>query len=390
MAAVKRKKRQIDAYNTFRGICAIGILFSHMSYLGDAVNPFWRTVYTHFMRFGSRCTSFFFIVSGFLLVYTWKDEDFGIYIKKKLKRLYPLTIVVFLLAVVCSYVFTDTVNAGLTAGSPLWIVSAILNVLLLKAFIPVEEVFYSFHGPSWYISFLFVFYVVGYFIIKKLKKNPGKAKKTIWFAIVIAYVAQFILCMAIDNAVENAALSNARLYLSYVNPYFRIFGECLLGAMLCEYMPLIQKRLGARRRQDLFEIAATLVFFGFFVLNNIVGSSIWNAWIWFVPVGILLIVFYPDDGFVSGIARTRPCQFIGNISFEIYMTHAFVYEGIPVIAGIFSESLENWVVYHAGTRFVITLIASLIFAWLVHVAMNKKERKSFIGKFARKVHALPK
>lgn len=63
-------KRKIYSYNALKGIGAVGILFSHMSYLSDAVNPFWRIVYDHFMRFGSRCSSLFFVISGFLMAYT--------------------------------------------------------------------------------------------------------------------------------------------------------------------------------------------------------------------------------------------------------------------------------------------------------------------------------
>lgn len=50
------RRKQISSYNALRGICAVGILFSHMSYLGKGVNPFWSSLYVHFMKYGSRCT----------------------------------------------------------------------------------------------------------------------------------------------------------------------------------------------------------------------------------------------------------------------------------------------------------------------------------------------
>lgn len=364
------KKGKIDSYNALRGICALGILFSHMSYLSNASNPFWKFLYDHFMRYGSRCCSFFFILSGFLLAYTWKDENFRRYIKGKLKRLYPLTFFVFILAVACAFVLNETVNGDMPIGSPLWLLSAILNLLLLKAFVPIESVFYSFHGPSWYVSVLFVFYIVGYFIIKKIK-NSADTHRTITLAaggILGIYVIEFVLCLVVDT--KN--LSDARLYLTYVNPCFRIFGEGMLGVLLCELMPQIQERIKFLNKSGL-EIFALTIFLIFFIVNNFISSSIWNAWVWFFPVSLVLIAFYKDGGTIASFFKGSFWQFLGNISFEVYMTHAFVYEGIPIAVGLVSNSMKSWIVYHAGTRFVCTLIASIVFAWVLYFTLNLRK-----------------
>ncbi|MCQ4022559.1 MULTISPECIES: acyltransferase [unclassified Ruminococcus] len=376
------KKRQIKSYNAFRGICALGILFSHMSYLSDASNPFWATFYDHFMKYGSRCTSFFFIMSGFLLAYTWKELPFNKYIKGKLKRIYPLTLFVFILAVGCSFILNDTVNEGVAIGSTQWIINAVLNITMLKAFVPVESVFYSFHGPSWYISVLFIFYIVGYFIVKSLKnknsnicdKRNSNRKALLFISVVcaIAYLIQLAVCLVVDIN----ALSDCQLYLTYINPYFRIFGEGLLGILLCEYMPAIREKI-SNLNKSILEIVAFLAFIGFFLVNNFIHSSVWSAWIWFVPVSLIIIAYNEDAGIVSKIAKGRFWQFLGNVSFELYMTHAFVYEGLPVIAGVVSTELKGWLIYHAGTRFLITLVASVIFAWVVHLILN-------IGKLKKK------
>lgn len=195
------------------------------------------------------------------------------------------------------------------------------------SFIPIESVFYSFHGPSWYVSVLFVFYIIGYFITKRIK-NRNTNKPIIWLG----------------------------------------------GILLCELMPQIQKRIQSLNK-DLLEIVALIVFVGFFIVNNFASSSTWGAWVWFIPVSLLLIAFYKDDGVISSLFKRRFWQFLGNISFEVYMTHAFVYEGLPVAAGVVSGTMKSWIVYHAGTRFVITLIASIVFAWVVHIVFNSQKWK---------------
>lgn len=371
-------KRNIVSYNALRGLCAVGIFCHHNSYLADALNPFWQGIYNCFLKYGSRCTSFFFIMSGFLLAYTWKDRNFGDYIKRKLKRLYPLTLFVFVLAIGCSFVLNDAVNGSMAVGSNMWWASIILNLTLLKAFVPIEDVFYSFHGPSWYISVLFVFYIVGYFSVKKLKAEQvvkaGTYKSVndrlapilrIGGGICLIYLVQFVLCVVVDTK----GLSGMRLYLTYVNPYFRIFGEGMLGVFLCETMPWIQERIKCWNKSVL-EVSSLILFVAFFLLNYFIRSSVWSAWVWFIPVTFLIVSFNDDSGILSRCFCGRDWQFLGNISFELYMTHAFVYEGLPVIVGLVSGSLRSWLVYHAGTRFVITFVLSVVFSWVIHVVLE--------------------
>lgn len=366
------QKRQINSYNTLRGICAVGILFSHMSYLGKSVNPFWSNLYLHFMKYGSRCTSFFFIMSGFLVAYSWKDASFSKYIKGKLKRIYPLTILVFLLAVACSFVLNDAVNEGMGMGEPLWILSVILNPLLLKAYVPVESVFYSFHGPFWYVSVLFGFYIIAYFVIKKLNAmDKKKADLILGYEILAVYAVQLIVCLLVDFM----QLDQLRLYLTYVNPYFRIFGEGMVGILLFRKMPDIQNAFRTVNT-TLAEIIAMIVFIADFLLNNLVNSSIYSAWIQVIPMSFLLIAFYNDEGAVSKCFQKRGWRELGKISFELYMTHAFVYEGLPVIAKVLNKGLGEWIVYHAGTRFIITFFACIAFAEIVHVLLNMRRRKT--------------
>lgn len=144
----------------------------------------------------------------------------------------------------------------------------------------------------------------------------------------------------------------------------------MLGVMLCEYMPEIQEKLKKVNRNSL-EITAFLVWDGFFVMNNVVKSSIWSAWLWFIPIGFLMIAFYEDTGILSRVSKTKPLLLLGDISFELYMTHAFVYEGIPVICYAINANIGKWIVYHAETRFLITLLGSIIFAYFVHILMKK-------------------
>ena len=378
------KRGRIASYNALKGLGAVGILFSHMSYLGAAENPFWWNFHHYFMRYGAVCSSFFFLCSGFLLHYTWKEgtgsggHAFGVYLKKKLKRLYPLALFVFLLAVGVELLMpgNGVVTEGMQLGSPLWLFCVAANLLLFKAFIPDRRVFYSFHGPSWYISVLFFFYAAAFAFVRGLKSGTEESRARWRRATLIccaaAYTIELVICVAVDRGV--GGLENHSLYLTYVNPYFRIFGEGFAGILLCEYMPRISRAV-RKCSADLLEICGIAAFLCGMLLKNVIHTSLMNAWLQSALMGFVLIAFRSDAGRVSGALKRRPFQLLGDISFELYMTHAFVYEGLPVAAGIVSGAMRGWLIAHAGTRFVITFVLCVVFAWIVHFFLEQLTRK---------------
>ena len=167
------RRKYIMSYNALRGFAAAGIFFSHMSYLGKSDMAFWRELYRFFMSPGSYCSSFFYILSGFLAVFTWKDISFQKYMSGKMKKIYPLALAVLLLAIGVDAVMggSETVSGSISVGSREWWFNILMGIIMLKAFIPVESTFYSFHGPSWYLSALVVFYVLAWFIVPRLVGN---------------------------------------------------------------------------------------------------------------------------------------------------------------------------------------------------------------------------
>lgn len=279
-----------------------------------------------------------------------------------------MALCVFLLALLIDIFMggNSVINKDVAAGSQLYFVNILLNLTMMKAFVPIENIFYSFHGPSWFLSSLVVFYLIAYFLIPKVK---GEKK---WLHLVcgicaLVYAMEFITCIYI-------AKDNNNLWLCYVNPFFRIFGECFLGIILYIYMPKLTLLI---RRQTAIEIIAIFFALTVYISMNFIHSRILAAWIHALPVSILLIAFNKDTGIISNLFSSRPMQMLGNISFELYMTHAFVYEGIPVALGIVSLYAKNWVVGHPAIRFVITFFSAIIVAHIVHLILYKDSREKY-------------
>lgn len=358
------KNDRIETYNALKGIGALGILFSHMAYLSESDNLFWKGFYDIFMGKGAVCCTLFVLCSGFFLNYAWKDYKFGQYIVKKLKRIYPLTIIVFVMALIIDVIFSgnEIVSQGVVTGSAAWYFNAVANIFLFKAFVPFETTFYSFHGPSWYISVLFAFFLIAYPFVKGLHgKHKEKWARIIWICCIAAYIVELIVCILVEIKNWNG------LWLCYVNPWFRIFGEGFAGILLCEKMDSLQSRIKHINFAEL--LASTLFIVGFLIRN--IDISICDAWIQIIPMGCMLIAFRRGEGIISKSLKSKGMQFIGDVSFELYMTHAFVYEGLPIAVGFVSKSIAKALVMHAGIRFLITLLLSIIVAKVVHIFIKR-------------------
>lgn len=96
----------------------------------------------------------------------------------------------------------ETVSGNVSVCSQKWWFNVFMGITMLKAFIPWESTFYSFHGPSWYISALVVFYVLFWVIARIMADSGYKTRKKIWMGIIltciIAYVLQVVVCLTVD------------------------------------------------------------------------------------------------------------------------------------------------------------------------------------------------
>ncbi len=240
------RKTYNKSYNAIRGFAAVGIFLSHMSYLKGSDVPFWRALYNLFFRHGSSCSSLFYIMSGFLAVYTWRNIGFREYISGKIKKIYPLVLGVLFLAIAVDVVMggSETISGNVSVCSQKWWFNVFMGITMLKAFIPWESTFYSFHGPSWYISALVVFYVLFWVIARIMADSGYKTRKKIWMGIILTCIIAYVLQVAVCLTVDVKELKNVRLWITYINPYFRIFGECFLGTIIAGYIDKIKKNSG--------------------------------------------------------------------------------------------------------------------------------------------------
>ena len=114
----------------------------------------WSSVPLGPFRYGFVGVTFFYILSGFVLTWTWRPHDsLRFFYLRRFARVYPL----HLLTAMIALAFAALGVRGEGEVSPL---TALLNLALLQAWVPDLAVVGALNGPSWSLSNEAFFYAV--------------------------------------------------------------------------------------------------------------------------------------------------------------------------------------------------------------------------------------
>ena len=162
------RKQNIDGLDLLKAIAATIIVFHHYQQVFDVLFP-WINFYNGTIYFGY-FVELFFLISGFVSVYTLKDDNnvFGISnvaknLAHKLSRIFPIVTIALIFEIIIK-----TIDYSLFATGDL---SSIYNVKTLFAnFLLLFRGWGVFdmmgiNNPTWYLCILIQCYIVFYVII---------------------------------------------------------------------------------------------------------------------------------------------------------------------------------------------------------------------------------
>lgn len=144
-----------DSFQAIKALAFLGIFASH----------------------GAWGVSVFFILSGFLMFYSYSDTDritdysikysmnFGV---NKIKRLYHLHIVSLISAI--PFLVKEYMGCGGIKRFLYPVIKVGLNIVLAQAWIPSSGVYFSLNAVSWYLSVMFFLYSMFPLILRFMKK----------------------------------------------------------------------------------------------------------------------------------------------------------------------------------------------------------------------------
>ncbi len=330
----------------FRFIAALWIVFFHFG--TTATTNINNPIITRVVSNGFQAVSFFYVLSGFIMAYlyysSFLDNQFQLFKfwKARFARIYPA----YFVALLFCFLFY------LYWGTDLRLVDSIVELLCLQTW--KCSSFPGYNYPDWSISVEFFFYLIFPFVIKKFVFLSTKLIALI--VLVFWFTTQYLY-----NVID---LDSQKIFedfpLFHVSSFiFGVFG----GVLFFRYNSFLINLNFVKIFSTLIAISGILFtcHFLFGVKENIGFYS---------PVFLLLIfVFVLDRTYFSVLFANRFADYLGEISYSIYIFQYPVY----ILAKIFANKLHINV---DSLFFLFSFVCLLIgVSMLTHKFIEKKIRK---------------
>jgi peptidoglycan/LPS O-acetylase OafA/YrhL len=321
------KGQRFESLDAFRGICAIAVVGFHLRMTGGFTEwPIFRGA-TIFVEF-------FFVLSGFVLTHTYlnKKTEFKDFFQKRLYRLYPLHLAMFLVMVVIelgkwfAYSYFDMSFNNIPFTNKYSLTEIPWNLLLLQSWIPDANLL-SFNYPSWSISVEFYMYMILFFTITFI----GRQRVLVWLG--ISALAFCLIIIAPNHYLYSAARGLA----------------CFFGGSL---VYLVFRNTP---KYDLSPFMATLIEVVLFaaIIAVTLHSSDYKRVLAALVFMVAVYVFAFERGHLSTLLKVAPMQLLGKLSYSIYMVHASILLVLTSVAAVATKLFSYTFEYTVGhTRFM--------------------------------------
>jgi peptidoglycan/LPS O-acetylase OafA/YrhL len=364
-------QKRLHELDSLRGIAAVTVMLSHVFLVIPLVwntsqpnGASWWLQILMFSPFrviwaGHQAVIFFFCLSGFVLALPFfenrKQQPYGLYLIKRVLRIYPP----YLAAAILAIVSRELIFNGSVATASGWFNQ-------------------SWQSPISFRSLLDHIMMIGPF--KNCDFNPvlwslvHEMRISIFFPIIVWLTKKFnklflILPIAFTLLYQISISLKYRGIISYDHDYFDTIyytSYFILGAYLAKNRKWLLEQAGQTNR--IFKcliLAASLLaytnafwspYFDFLQAGHLslLITKVWvKDWISASAV-VVFIILSMSSNLLSGILATKPLIFLGSISYSLYLFHALA---LKVIVTILSQSLP--LVSALGIAVAIALAVSI-------------------------------
>lgn len=351
------EKNYIKALTFPRFILALMVVIFHY---GKEAFPFGPEDYglTKFVSYSNLAVSFFFFLSGFILIYNYWNKKVNVkeFYLKRIARIYPIYIVTLLIVAVLSIIYSTVDYEGTT--------NLLFHTLGLQAWIPGTELYFNF--PAWSISVEFFFYLLFPFLLLVLKRLSIQTRTLLILGIYCFSTLQFYYFA------EYAWKPNAESWNSFL-VYFPVWhlNTFLMGIL----GGLIFLRIENYKQRSWFwfflALVSSLFFFYILASENTITRYAHNGAL--APLFILLAVgLAKDERILNKVLGWKPLVFLGEISYGVYLWQFIVYILFTQLTQFPSAYGRYFYVY----TFILVLVGVISYIWI-----EKPTRRWMISKW---------
>lgn len=347
-------RKRIEQLDGLRGIFSVFVIAHHHNAFKSSI------FYNNFFVINSSLfVDFFFVLSGFVIAINYIDtintkQDFIQFIKKRFFRLYPLlfyTEIVFLIA----NLFGD--HSTLKNASDLSFSYYFLTVLDTLTFMGSTPIFGGWMGlnyPAWSISSEMIAYVIFGMVLLLWPHFKNLA-----FIVIIVFSTIFTILYG-------------EYMLSYDYGFIR--GTLCFSIGVLTFQTLKEREL----KLSFWEIPYLIILV---LLMYCTHFYEWNLMklifpIWFA-VGIM--VFANSNGIIKQILTTKAFQYLGRISYSIYLNHAIVLIAVNILLFRILKAQPTEVLI--GFSLLISIVLTIIYSHFTYLWVETRLGQYLKNKF---------
>lgn len=375
--ADRRSRSILPALTTFRLIAALVVVVFHSR---GTLLPTTLSVP------GGEAVSFFFVLSGFILTYTYYLRDYSVkdFYAARIARIFPACI----LSILAYVLLLDPFATG-QVPSPLITAS---NLLLVQSVIPIPAYYFALNAVLWSVSVEVVFYLLFPALVHNLRSKVGCA--------VLLAGSLIVGCTMVALAASHhfpdfsAATYTQTTWhgLVYINPLSRL-KEFVIGMFAGAIMVRSsQSSFLSGGNRNLFTTLEVLALFLLIWSFPLISDQSMKLAIQITSApplaalyisqtlvalifAIVILIFAVQKGWISQILSNRVLVVGGEISFSVYLFHQILiiwqYK-YPWLLGWCPESFR-FAVYLA----TIVFVSYLIWRWFER-PMRKLIRQALV------------
>lgn len=302
---------------------------------------------------GGRMVEFFFACSGILEAvrhygtYSYTLQETYENFKRRLRKMYPVHIVTFVLAIVLG-------ELGVTG----WVlgqnkIAAVLELFMLQVW--DAKTMFAFNGVSWFLCDLLVCYAFTPFmsyVVQRAREKSGGSWRRVWLMLALTIVLRALIDLAVGHGTVAIAVHTfppVRL-LDYFMAY--VCG-CLLLAWRQGRGPVA----AGKPVQTAVEVAAILLYVW---LINVTAPLLVCRTLGMVFATGLVLTFVLCRGWVSSFFSAVPFRKLAGIELEFYMVHELCVQ----TCNHYIHVQEHWIIV------LCALALALVMTFVVRAAVR--------------------
>ncbi|WP_316751630.1 acyltransferase [Pedobacter gandavensis] len=364
----------LPSLTALRGIAALLVAVFHFEM---AVARFVPASQTMFFEKSYLMVDLFFIMSGFIMMHVYSSQfknriqasSLKSFLVARFARVYPLHLFSLLLLVVIVRWLTNWGNPPIILEQPADILP---NILLLHSFGFTN--IYSWNIPSWSISAEWAAYLLFPLIALFINKKKTFAAVLLFFLVVLAYYAIMFLLPRV-NPINPAIPVPHNLNTTFDYGYIRGIAGFTAGVLV-----YLLYELRAVKKAFASDMASLIIILGIIISMHFSLNDGLTVFLF----AVLVLSFTANTGKIAAFCNRKFLQFLGNISYSVYLMQIFLQEPfshgayLPGTVGI-GRGKQN-IDFFPGLMYCIGYLILLILISYVTYQFIERPSRKFINR----------